>query len=338
MDLCKRWLIYGKKNEEAPKGYDNNNPNCTMYDPVGRYGAPILGASNNGYDIKDLEAFWADMEGYASYLFNKSHAACYSYITLLTAYLKKYHPVEFFANVFSIQDDEDKRAKYIKIAEKMGIEIKTPDINKSNRDFTPLLEEQTILYGLGSVKGVGDNAIDNIIANRPFASLEDIVEKVPKRALNKRAGIALIKSGALNDININRNELINDFHTLRKDKDDLLEITDYNQNVCIEYEIATLGAPITFKPWWDEVATDEKVEIVATVKKVRELVDRNGNMMAFIEVESDGCHISGVVFARTYCAHADKFDMILGEPTLILKGKKDGKGQLIVSTVKNYVQ
>ena len=338
MDLCKRWLIYGKKNEEAPKGYDNNNPNCTMYDPVGRYGAPILGASNNGYDIKDLEAFWADMEGYASYLFNKSHAACYSYITLLTAYLKKYHPVEFFANVFSIQDDEDKRAKYIKIAEKMGIEIKTPDINKSNRDFTPLLEEQTILYGLGSVKGVGDNAIDNIIANRPFTSLEDIVEKVPKRALNKRAGIALIKSGALNDININRNELINDFHTLRKDKDDLLEITDYNQNVCIEYEIATLGAPITFKPWWDEVATDEKVEIVATVKKVRELVDRNGNMMAFIEVESDGCHISGVVFARTYCAHADKFDMILGEPTLILKGKKDGKGQLIVSTVKNYVQ
>ena len=68
MDLCKRWLIYGKKNEPIPEGYDNDNINCTMYDPTGKYGAPILGATNNGYEIKDLEAFWADMEGYASYL------------------------------------------------------------------------------------------------------------------------------------------------------------------------------------------------------------------------------------------------------------------------------
>ena len=68
MDLCKRWLIYGKINEKAPIGYDNDNINCAMYDPKGKYGAPILGAINNGYNVKDLEAFWADMEGYASYL------------------------------------------------------------------------------------------------------------------------------------------------------------------------------------------------------------------------------------------------------------------------------
>lgn len=337
MDLCKRWLIYGKINEEAPEGYDNENPNCTMYDPTGKYGAPILGASNNGYEIKDLEAFWADMEGYASYLFNKSHAACYSYITLLTAYLKRYHPVEFFASIFSIQDDEEKRAKYIDIAEKMGIKIQTPDVNKSGNDFTPILEEQTILYGLGSIKGVGESAVEEIIKNRPYDSLSNILEKLPKKAVNKRVGISLIKSGALDNFDTNRNRLINEFYTLRKDKDDLLDINDYNDNVCMEYETKTLGAPISIKPWWNEVEVDEKVEIEARVTKVRELIDRNGNMMAFIQVNSDGCDISGVVFARTYCAHSDKFDLTLGEPTLILKGKKDSKGQLIVSSVR-YVQ
>lgn len=75
------------------------------------------------------------MEGYASYLFNKSHAACYSYITLLTAYLKRYYPVEFFSAIFSIQDDEEKRAKYISVAEEMGITIQTPDINLSGKDL-----------------------------------------------------------------------------------------------------------------------------------------------------------------------------------------------------------
>ena len=334
MDLCKRWLIYGKKNEEAPVGYDNDNSNCTMYDPKGKYGAPILGAVNNGYTVKDLEAFWADMEGYASYLFNKSHAACYSYITLLTAYLKRYYPVEFFAAVFSVQKEEDKRAKYIKVAESMGITIKTPDINTSGRDFIPLPEENAILYGLGSIKGVGEAAIDELINNRNYTSLEDILAKVPKKALNKRVGLALIKSGALKEFNSNRMELINEFYDLRKDKDERLDNELYDESICMEYEIATLGTAITYKPWWEEVAPEEKVDIVATVTNVRELIDKNGNMMAFIKLECNGCKIDGVVFARTYCNHSDKFDLIFGPVTLQLKGKKDSKGQLIVSSVK----
>lgn len=265
---------------------------------------------------------------------NKSHAACYSYITLLTAYLKRYYPVEFFAAVFSVQKEEDKRAKYIKVAESMGITIKTPDINTSGRDFIPLPEENAILYGLGSIKGVGEAAIDELINNRDYTSLEDILSKVPKKALNKRVGIALIKSGALNSFNNNRMELINQFYDLRKDKDERLDSEIYDESVCMEYEIATLGKAITYKPWWEEVAVDEKVDIVANVINVRELIDKNGNMMAFIKLESNGCKIDGVVFARTYCSHSDKFDLLMGPVTLQLKGKKDSKGQLIVSSVK----
>lgn len=76
MDLCKRWLIHGKVNKEAPEGHDNDNPDSTMYDPTGKYGAEILGAKNNNYKVQDLELFWEDMEGYCSYLFNKSHKTC----------------------------------------------------------------------------------------------------------------------------------------------------------------------------------------------------------------------------------------------------------------------
>ena len=338
MALCKRWLIYGKVNMPIPKGYDNDNPDSTMYDPDSKYGAEIMGALLNNYNKKELELFWEDMEGYASYLFNKSHAACYSYITLLTAYLKKYYPVEFFAAVFSIQDNEEKRAKYISVAEDMGITIKTPDINLSGVDFTPLPEENTILYGLGSIKGVGESAIPEIIANRPYTSIEDMISKIPKKALNKRVGLALIKSGACKAFDDNRHALINQFYLARKDKDELLMPDNYDNNVCMEFEKATLGAPITYKPWWSSVPEGETVQINATVERVFEKVDKNGNMMGFVTLESDGCKIDAIVFARTYCRHADKFEILNDvHPVINVKGKKDGKGALIVSSVKNAI-
>lgn len=335
MDLCKRWLIYGKKNEAMPSDYNNDNPNCTMYDPIGKYGAPIEGALSKGYNLKDLEAFWNDMEGYASYLFNKSHAACYSYITLLTAYLKKYFPVEFFASVLSIQSDEDKKANYISIAENMGITIKTPDINISEANFTPIAEKNTILYGLSSIKGVGDAAIPELIANRPYTSIEDMLSKVSKKTVNKKVGVSLIKSGACESFNENRLSLINEYFTLRKDKDELFDDSVWDDQYCITFETETLGAPITFKPWWSTINTDDKVECTATVQKVFEKVDKNGNMMAFVTIFADGCMIDTIVFARQYCNHADKFEIRNGEhPVLKFKGKKDSKGKLIVSSVK----
>lgn len=334
MDLCKRWLIHGKRNQPIPEGYNNDNQSSTMYDPTGKYGAEIQGAKFNNYEVKDLELFWNDMEGYASYLFNKSHAACYSYITLLTAYLKKYYPVEFFASVLSIQDSEEKRANYIKIAEKMGISIQLPDINISGKDFTPIADENKILYGLGSIKGVGESAIPEIINNRPYTSIEDALNKIPKKALNKRVGTALILSGACQTFNENRFALMNDFHTLRKDKDELYNENDWCEEQYIEYETKLLGAPITYKPWWSEVEEGQVVEFVATVEKVYEKIDKNGNMMGFVTLISNGCTIDAVVFARTYCSKSDLFDIAFGPKQVMIKGKKDSKNKLIVSNVK----
>lgn len=336
MELCKRWLIYGKINASIPANYDNECPTCAMYDPTDKYGAPILGAINNGYEIKDLELFWTDIEQYCSYLFNKSHAACYSYITLLTAYLKKYYPVEFFASVFSIQDDEEKRAKYITVAESMNITIQTPDVNLSGANFTPIADESRILYGLNSIKGIGDSAIPELIANRPYTSINDMLGKLPKKAFNKRVGVALIKSGACKAFDDNRYALINQFHVLRKDKDELIPSEEYSEQVCMDMETITLGTPITYKPWWSSIPEGQTLQFEATVEKVFEKTDKNGNMMGFVSLSSDGCNIESIIFARQYCANADKFEIRNDiNPRVLIKGKKDGKGKFIVSSVKS---
>ena len=102
----------------------------------------------------------------------------------------------------------------------------------------------------------------------------------------------------------------------------------------MDFEKSTLGTPITYKPWWSSINEGEVIEFVATVEKVFEKVDRNGNMMGFVTLSSNGCIIDAVVFARTYCSKSDLFDIAFGPKQVLIKGKKDAKQKLIVSSVK----
>lgn len=335
MELCRQWLIYGKINKPAPNGYNINDKDQPMYDPTAKHGSEILGAINNGYNEKELKEFWEMLKDYASYLFNKSHATSYSLVTIITAYLKKYYPVEFWAALLTIQDDKDKRAKYLELMEQEEIIIELPDVNTSVRDFIPVPQENKILFGLASINGVGDASIDPIIENRPYNTLEDMINKIPKKAFNKKVGLSLIKSGALDKMTKgqNRLELMNEFYDLRKDKDDRYNEEEYDKLVCMELETETLGTPISFKPWFNKVKPNEKIEFECTIKKVTEKLDRNGNMMGFITVESEGCVIELVAFARVYCNNVDVFD-VLGGRDIIVKGKKDEKGKVLVSSAK----
>lgn len=334
MNLCKRWMIYGKVNAPIPEGYDNENPDCTMYDPTGKYGSEIKGGVNEGYEVEALKKYWDTIEGFCSYLFNKSHAACYGYISLLCAYLKKYYPVEFMAAVLTMEENEDKKAKYLKVCEnKMNIKINVPNVNLSKRDFTPLADENKILYGLGSIKGVGDSSIDSIIEHAPYNTLTEMQEKLSKKILNKRVGLALIKSGSLSHIEENRNVLINEFYEIRKDKDERISEGDWCTETCMEYEKDTLGSPITYKPFFDTLEEDVSVQIdnVELISRT-EKIDRKGNMMAFLNLKKEGVVFKGVIFASSYARNSNHFD-----PEFIshlsLKGKKDSKGSFIISNV-----
>ncbi|WP_321334763.1 DNA polymerase III subunit alpha [uncultured Bacteroides sp.] len=150
----------------------------------------IDGGRKNGYDPKILEKIWADWEKFASYAFNKSHATCYSWIAYQTAFLKANYPAEYMAatmsrNISNITDI----TKLMDECKSMGIEVLGPDVNESNLKFT-VNDEGNIRFGLGAVKGVGENAVQCIMderaANGPFNGIFDFVQRVNLNTCNKK--------------------------------------------------------------------------------------------------------------------------------------------------------
>jgi DNA polymerase-3 subunit alpha len=152
------------------------------------------------------------MEKFAGYGFNKSHAAAYSLLAYHTAWLKVHYTAEFFcANMTVEMDDTDKLKVLFEDALKMGITFEPPDVNRGHYRFEPI-SDTVIRYGLGAVKGTGQQAIEAIVKAReeggPFTSLYDFCVRVDRTRLNKRTIEALIKAGAFDALHLNRASLI----------------------------------------------------------------------------------------------------------------------------------
>ncbi|MGA1621593.1 MAG: OB-fold nucleic acid binding domain-containing protein [Synechocystis sp.] len=154
----------------------------------------------------------------AANCFNKSHSTAYAYVTYQTAYLKANYPVEYMAALLTASSDsQDKVEKYRENCQKMGIEVEPPDINRSQRHFTPLTpQDNAILFGLSAVRNLGEGAIDQILAarnaaeNERFKSLADFCTQVDLRVVNRRAIETLIMAGAFDSVQTNRNQLLHD--------------------------------------------------------------------------------------------------------------------------------
>jgi DNA polymerase III subunit alpha len=149
----------------------------------------------------------------ASNCFNKSHSTAYAYITYQTAYLKANFPVEYMTALLTASsDNQDKVEKYRENSQKMGININPPDINCSQKDFTPIGDN--ILFGFSAIKNLGGGTIDSILKAREkrgnFKSLADFCSSVNLRLVNRRALETLIYCGAFDKIQANRKQLIND--------------------------------------------------------------------------------------------------------------------------------
>ena len=328
MPLMERCHIYGKKNCEGPEGWEQDD-NAPWYDPKGKYGPEIKGAVANGYTPEEMKYYFEYISGFSSYAFNKSHAVAYSFTSMLTTWLKLYHPVEFFAAYLSMQSLED-LIRYIPLVRKEGIDVEVPDINVSNLDFTP--NGNTILFGLGSIKGVGLSSIPAIIEHRPYISLEDTMNKIGKKAFNKRVGSALIKSGAFSNIEYNRSKLMNQFYDLRKDKDERLNNEDYGKDLIMSFEMETLNCPVTYTPEWFSMEDKTEVENVKVrITKVDERKDKSGNLMAFCKGDvGGGVEIDLIVFSSIYL---NNLPYIKYDETVYLSGKKESDSKMIVKKV-----
>ncbi|NER38293.1 MAG: DNA polymerase III subunit alpha [Oscillatoria sp. SIO1A7] len=169
------------------------------------------GSSKNGVPKTVAESLFDQMVLFAEYCFNKSHSTAYAYVTYQTAYLKANYPEEYMAALLSANSgDQDKVAKYIGYCASHSIKVEQPNINRSQFDFTP--ENKTILFGLSAVKNVGEGPIHCILEVRKdggkFKSLADFCDRVDLQKVSSRTIEALIKSGALDEINPNRQQLI----------------------------------------------------------------------------------------------------------------------------------
>ena len=164
----------------------------------------ISGGQKNGHDPKVLEKIWADWEKFASYAFNKSHATCYSWVAYQTAYLKANYPSEYMAAVLSRNlSNVEQLTIYMNECKRMGISVLGPDVNESRRTFSSNAEGD-VRFGLGAVKGVGEAAVDSIIAEREangrFKDIYDLVERVNFSLVNRKCLENLAYAGAFDSI------------------------------------------------------------------------------------------------------------------------------------------
>ena len=191
-------------------------------------GKECAGCVKNGIPEAVANQIYDDMISFASYAFNKSHAACYAYVAFQTAYLKCHYPHEFMAALLtSVLDNTSKVIEYTSECQRLGIKVLPPDINVSRGGFT--VDSDSIRFGLNAVKSVGRNLIDSVVKerkNRPYRSLYDFCKRLHGNELNRRALENLIKAGSFDALEPSRRAMIDSAEGILKSVE-----TDARQNL-----------------------------------------------------------------------------------------------------------
>ena len=200
--------IMGKKKVEK-MAYEREKFINGWKDPSGK--SDIPGAVALGVPREVAEQVFSEMESFASYAFNKSHAAAYAHLSYQTAYLRCYYEIEFLTAVLNNRiTNADEIKKYVTYTRKQGHEVYPPDINKSETYFS--VENGRLRFGLGALKNVGVQLMEDVMAERtnngPFKSFDDFINRVSPQALNKRCIEALILSGAFDTFGKSRSQLM----------------------------------------------------------------------------------------------------------------------------------
>ena len=177
----------------------------------------IEGCAKAGLEPAEGRKLWALIQPFADYSFNRAHSASYAYVAYQTAWLKAHYPVEYMAALLtSVKDRKDDKPKYLHMARKMGIDVTIPDVNSSERDFTPVGD--TVRFGLSAVRHVGEGVVDRIVEARrqkgDFTSFYDFSRKVDYSCLNKKTVESLIKAGAFESVRHTRKGLLEGFESI----------------------------------------------------------------------------------------------------------------------------
>ena len=364
----------------------------------------VPGCVKNGIAEDVANKIFDDMVDFANYAFNKSHAAVYAVVAYQTAYLKIYYPVEYMAALISsVRENTAKMSSYIQTCKTLGIKILPPDINKGSGDF--MVDGNAIRFGLSGLKSIGDGVTEvihrEVVANGPFTSLEDFVERLSGKEANKRTIESFILAGAFDSFGHNRHQMMMVYPAIlektAKEKKNAMtgqmslldflgeeektefqirypDVEEYPKEELLAKEKEILGIYVSGHPLEDDLdileeyttakSTDFVVETedaenpepvdAGDVEEPEHVVDkapytiggilteitkkttRNGDEMAFLQIEDMYGTVEVVVFARDYRMNRDK---LVKDTKLLIKGNAsidERGGKLLLSKMITF--
>ncbi|SJZ47281.1 DNA polymerase-3 subunit alpha [Enhydrobacter aerosaccus] len=218
----------------------------------------IEGAEGKGVNRDKASSIFDQVDKFAGYGFNKSHAAAYALVCYQTAYLKANHPVEFFAATMTLDmGNVEKLNGYRRDLDKLGVQLLPPDVTRSSAEFTVELTpegKKAIRYALAAIKGVGREAMTRLAAERetngPFKDLFDFAERLDQRVLNKRLVESLVKAGAFDTLNKNRAQTFGAIEALLRHSQATHEARGSNQNSLFGDDTAQRRPQLPKVPDW----------------------------------------------------------------------------------------
>ena len=236
----------------------------------------LEGGQANGHPKDTLEKIWADWEKFAAYAFNKSHATCYAWVSYQTGYLKAHYPAEFqAANLTKNLSNMDEIKKIMDDCKKNGIKVLNPDINESDARFT-VNKQGEIRFGMGGIKGFGDNIVRAILAEREENGLfEDIYDFVERMAgvVNRKAFESLLHAGAFDSFGICRKQFTLPGKNGDIFLDTLLRYGELYRKDSMESSISLFGEVEELKPERPEIpAMVGEEDVLEKLQREKELV------------------------------------------------------------------
>jgi DNA polymerase-3 subunit alpha len=341
------------------------------------------GFKENGLDDKKSQQLWELIEPFAAYGFNKAHAASYGQLAYRTAYMKANYPIEYMSAIMSAESGNiEKVAEVITECKRMKFEVMAPDINQSFADFTVVVEDGTVTnrirFGMRNIKNFGEEIgkaiIDERKKNGIFTSIEDFLERVQHKNLNKKSLEALIKCGAMDSFG----DRVQLFHNLEQLLKFNREIKNDNENQeslfggldsapqaslkleqgpeiskeeVLSWEKELLGLYVSGHPLdqhkekLDKVGMNIKrvkgdlrtgitIVVAGVIEDVREILTRKQDKMAFLRITDLTDSIEGVIFPKAFQKHRD---ILASDSVVAIKAQisdRNGERNLIVEQIK----
>ncbi len=231
----------------------------------------VPGCAARGVDPKIADKIFDEMTAFASYAFNKSHAAAYAVVAYQTAWLKYYYPEEFMAALMtSVMENSDKIASYVNVCRQMKISLIPPDINTGRGEFS--VYEGKIRYGLNAIKGIGRAVVQEIVRERNqngyYTSLQDFMSRLSNREVNKKTVESFIKSGAFDSFGYTRKQQMMHYPTLLDQAEHEKKDTVSGQFSLFNMEGLQDDVRKQFAPPYPQVGEFEKRELLYFEKEV----------------------------------------------------------------------